>query len=505
MRRHPMFRNIGWAFVLPGLLLGLSGCSLFGSGKLPMGNPKKEWRAAWVVIEDDVQDEAGAKQIVQEARELGLNTIYLAAYRYGQAYYPSLYAPIFIPQGALSPLTFDPIEVITEEAHAKGKSHIQVYAWISLCQAWDSRDRVPAGHPVNQFPQILSRYYDPNRPPEEVRQEWFDPGVPAIHDFAANLAAEITDKYNVDGLLIDSVQYRGLGFGYNAVALQRFAQETGRQDVPPPEDPQWLQWRSRQVSHIVERMAFAARAKNPSLPIAVCASAEGPFTASYKESQPYMAAGQDWPMWMREGLADVLVLQSFKRQSNAQQSKEFTDWLTFAQLNRSGKALVAGLAARDNTLLATQNQIETARALGVQGVAIMSFRANNSEGRPRRALFDHLLMTSFSAKARAPQMRWLTSKYKTIVSGFVRTAQGAPVPNLRVFFPALKREVFTHPNGMFILFDAPVGVPLRPGALWQDKLYETSQPVIGQPGIIAVCDLPVGAPSSGSAAKILEK
>lgn len=348
-----------------GLLPFLYGCAIWGPRSLPEGDPKREWRAGWVLnTQDDIKDEASARLLVEEARSLGINTLYVVALYQGQAYYPSQYAPLFVPPGTYGPLSYDPLQTILDEAHRGKGARLSVYAWVSLCNAWTSRDLIPPGHLVLHHPDWLTDHHDPQRAPDAIPEFWLDPGVPGVQKFSADVCRELVERYDVDGIVLDSMQYRPGGFGYNPEAVKRFQHETGRSDRPLPTDPQWVAWRIGQVDQLIARSAYAIRWQRPKTVVALVANTDGPVVPDFKQSQPYAQAGQNWPQWMQEGLGDILVLGSFRRQSNVEQAREFREWIQYAARRRGERALVVALAARDNTLFATQNQVDIARSYG---------------------------------------------------------------------------------------------------------------------------------------------
>ncbi len=466
----------------------LCGCAAKQGAALPRGDERHEWRAAWVVdVLEEVKNAQSAKQLVEEARSLGLNTLFVTVFANGQAQFPSRFAPVASQPGGVSPLIFDPLEAILAEAQAPGKRRMKVFATVNLCQVWRSREALPPSHFALAHPDWITVHYNPNRPPDETPEFWLDPGVPAVQEFAANLCGEIVDKYPVDGLLVESLGYRPGGFGYAPAALRRFALETRRSDRPAPTDPEWLQWRARQVTALAGRAAFSARLRKSNLIIALEGLAEGPLTGAFTDTDPYRESGQDWPAWLREGLADALVLKTFKRQSNAAQAEEFQQWLTYAAVRSSGRALIAGLAARDNTQLATQTQIERVRAAGFQGVAFMDYKNNNSEGRPRKALYEFLRMIVFAKNANPPKLAWLEKPRTATLTGLVTAPDGTALPNLRIVFPDLGRETLTQADGRFYLFGATAGIPLRAQVFWNNQLT-TVETAPAQPGAVVTVD-----------------
>jgi uncharacterized lipoprotein YddW (UPF0748 family) len=74
-------------------------------------------------------------------------------------------------------------------------------------------------------------------------REYFDIGLPELHDHVAGVVSDIASRYAVDGVHLDYVRYDGPPWGYHPRALQRFTAETGFEGVPAPGEEVWGDWR----------------------------------------------------------------------------------------------------------------------------------------------------------------------------------------------------------------------------------------------------------------------
>src|SRR5207245_4868038 len=93
-------------------------------------------------------------------------------------------------------------------------------------------------------------------------------------------------------------------WGYNATAIARFQQATGRQDRPAPSDPQWTQWRRDQVTNIVRKVYVESYAIRPSVRVSAdtITYGFGPATLGWQGTRAYAETLQDWDAWAREGV-----------------------------------------------------------------------------------------------------------------------------------------------------------------------------------------------------------
>ena len=138
---------------------------------------------------------SGIADIYDNCEVLGINTVYVHVRSHGDAYYSSDYFPRTKYLGG----TYDPLEVMVDEAHARGLSF---QAWINPlrgCAVSDiSRE---SGYKLydwaggeTRLVQVGSYYY-------------LNPAYTEVTDLIAAGAREITANYDVDGVHIDDYFY----------------------------------------------------------------------------------------------------------------------------------------------------------------------------------------------------------------------------------------------------------------------------------------------------------
>lgn len=138
---------------------------------------------------------SGIADMYDNCAALGINTVYVHVRSHGDAYYCSDYFPRTKYLGG----TYDPLEVMVEEAHARGLSF---QAWINPlrgCAVSDiSRE---SGYKLydwaggeTRLVQVGSYYY-------------LNPAYSEVTDLIAAGAREITANYDVDGVHIDDYFY----------------------------------------------------------------------------------------------------------------------------------------------------------------------------------------------------------------------------------------------------------------------------------------------------------
>ncbi len=138
---------------------------------------------------------SGIADIYDNCEALGINTVYVHVRSHGDAYYSSDYFPRTKYLGG----TYDPLEIMVDEAHARGLSF---QAWINPlrgCAVSDiSRE---SGYKLydwaggeTRLVQVGSYYY-------------LNPAYTEVTDLIAAGAREITANYDVDGVHIDDYFY----------------------------------------------------------------------------------------------------------------------------------------------------------------------------------------------------------------------------------------------------------------------------------------------------------
>lgn len=133
-----------------------------------------------------------------EAQKESVNTVYLHIHPCGDAYYRS---EIF-PSGTYLDGDYDPLEIMTEEAHALGLS---VHAWLNplRCQTVEQMKNMPESFMVRQWTENPECHFV-----ETVNDRWYlNPAYDETVQLICDAVEEITDNYNIDGIHIDDYFY----------------------------------------------------------------------------------------------------------------------------------------------------------------------------------------------------------------------------------------------------------------------------------------------------------
>ena len=256
-------------------------------------------------------------QAFDNISELGLNTVYIHVRSHGDAYYKSRLFPWSkYASGAINTApSFDPLDVIIEEAHSRG---ISVQAWINPLRLCGKSDMTSYGdYPVSEM-------NDGERVVEVNGYYYLNPAYDEVIDLISDGAAEIVANYDVDGLHIDDYFYPTTDASFDSAAFN---------------DSSYMvlsEFRFNNCDRLVESIYDAVKTANPSALFSV--SCQGSIENNYN----LMYA--DVEKWCTErGYLDYIVPQIYYGFDNSTQpySQCLSRWEAFAA--EGGIPLVVGL------------------------------------------------------------------------------------------------------------------------------------------------------------------
>ncbi len=151
------------------------------------------------------QFRAGIGAAYDNCAGLGLNTVYVHARAFSDAFYDSELFPLtkYVTGSYGVSMTFDPLEIMVEEAH---KRNLSFQAWINPMRAYSADDISSVKDGV-----VKSWYNDDSKRGKyvvKVGGYWYlNPAYTEVTDLIGKGAAEIAANYDVDGIHIDDYFY----------------------------------------------------------------------------------------------------------------------------------------------------------------------------------------------------------------------------------------------------------------------------------------------------------
>lgn len=260
---------------------------------------------------------AAAAEMYKQAKENGVNTIYVHIHPCGDAYYKS---DIF-PKGTYLDGDYDPLEIMLEEAH---RLNLSVHAWINplRCQTTEQMERLPETYIVKQWTQtrtgslvniVGDRYY-------------LNPAYEEVIDLVCRCADELVRNYNIDGLHIDDYFYPTTSADFDSSAFET----SGHSDLS--------EWRLENCSRLVHALYESVKRVDSRIQFGI--SPQGNINANY--SSQYA----DVKLWCSSvGYCDYIVPQIYYGFNN--EACPFRETLAQweALVTNKNITLVIGLAA----------------------------------------------------------------------------------------------------------------------------------------------------------------
>jgi len=459
--------------------------------------PGGQFRAYWVdAFGDDLFDAPRIDTIVAATKAAHLNAIVVQAVRRGDCFCNRASVPR-TDQAGVAAFPFDPLQTLIEKAHAQG---IEVHAWVIAIAIWRT----------GSAPASPSHVFNLHGPSASGSANWLmsrddgvmqsgtdwmvDPGHPDAAQWIADTATSIVANYAVDGINLDRIRYPDgnsqVGvptWGYNAVAVSRFQQATGRTDRPAASDPQWAQWRRDQVTGIVRKVYIESFAIRPSVRVSAdtITYGNGPQTqGGWQNTRAFAEQLQDWDGWMREGILDLNIPMNYKRDqtSPSDQRRMYQEWSDFAKDAQYARQSVVGSAPYLNDIAATVRQVRTAVALSSAGNSSAgwvgySYRTPDSatdagtrsgaasRAELERALtqpssYDSVTPPIFASTVNVPPMPWKTQPMTGHLRGIAHTSDGIALAQTQVLLfsvssGAIVRSAKTDGKGWFAFVDLP--------------------------------------------------
>jgi uncharacterized lipoprotein YddW (UPF0748 family) len=302
----------------------------------------REFRGAWVVTVYNINFPSAAGLSAQEQQEelldlldvaaaLRLNALVLQVRAESDALYASDLEPWSRYLGGTQgdDPGYDPLAFAVEEAHARG---IELHAWINPFRAKVDVDAVTAD---NHISQTLSEYAYPYG-----TQMYMDPGAVEVRDQVVDVALDLADRYEIDGIQTDDYYYpyRNAGPFPDDATWQAYQSSGGMLSL---ED-----WRRDNVNRLIETLheellAAAPHVRYGAAPFGIYRPGVPPGISGLDQ---YTALYADPLHWMQQGWVDFLAPQLYWATTQPQQAYDvLLEWWSSVALD--GHPIFAGIAA----------------------------------------------------------------------------------------------------------------------------------------------------------------
>lgn len=363
-----------------------------GSSRTPL---PEDVRALWVVRTALAHPDS-ARAAVRRAHDAGFNTLLVQVRGRGDALYRSRWEPrAEILAGA--PAGYDPLGTVLEEARPLG---IAVHAWLNA-QVVASAVRPPQdpGHLIHTRPDLLAIprdlteelfRVDPHDPRyldsllgwsrangATVEGLFASPVHPDAEEHLVRVVLDLLDRYAVDGIHLDYLRYPSPEFDYSRSTLEAFRDWVRVRTGSGAEGAEsrwrteplayvgafpvlWDAFRESAVTGSVRRVASEVRGRRPGtlLSVAVFPDPEDALRARY----------QNWAMWVREGVVDVVVPMAYTPEDAL-----FERQILWARDHAGPQRVWAGVGVYQTSFDGAVRKSRAAHRLGLGGVALFSY------------------------------------------------------------------------------------------------------------------------------------
>jgi len=367
--------------------------------------------------------------MIDLARANNLNAIFPEVRKIGDAYYISSTEPFAsnIESGYTDPLA----DIITK-AHdtSGGKQYIEVHAWLVPYRVWkDSVGTPPSNHVLIEHPEWQGQT---NTGSTSDGSQYLDPGVPEVTDYLVDVALEIVQNYDVDGIHWDYFRYPGTTWGYNPTAITRFNALYGKTGSPSTSDPDFNDFRRDQIRHFGRKSYAAIKAVDWDCKISAATIQWGGCPADFTQSSAYASVFQDWVGFMDEGLLDMNSLMNYKREYISGQAADYRDWAEKLASTKAGRHAINGPGIYMNHIYDSITQILYGLDTpGINGTNLYVYHATNTDGDSPTDFWNTLRADCYTQQRAVPAAAWIDSPTQGILRGTI-TDEGSPVDGATV-------------------------------------------------------------------------
>jgi uncharacterized lipoprotein YddW (UPF0748 family) len=297
-------------------------------GALPAQETNTEFRATWVITwhlisanQTVEQGKARIRTILDNHVAANMNAVVWHVRQGGTAYYDSDYEPWGSYAGGSYP-GFDPLEYAVEEAHKRG---LEVHAWFNVFQA----SSTVSGAPAAEHPEWVCRDQDGIA---MTSSRALSPGMAAVREYTRDVAMEVVNNYDVDGLHFDYVRWNEYTNSKVSQAWAKTVEEQMLPDMTPPQEviddlneskagrylydvehpysagvpsgfSSWEEWWRWSVTEFVSMVHDSIQTVKPWVKLS--AAVLGKY--NWSGWQGYGSVFQDAALWFNEGHVDHLM------------------------------------------------------------------------------------------------------------------------------------------------------------------------------------------------------
>ncbi|HOA73932.1 MAG TPA: family 10 glycosylhydrolase [Phycisphaerae bacterium] len=397
-----------------------------------------------------------------DLREANCNTLIVQVRRRADVAYPSGMGEPYM--SGLSPSNFNALQAILDAAHdtTGGKQRIDVHCWLVTFST--------------EGGLVWSRHSDPSDPEnywatEDPNGAWssercFDPGHPKCLEYLTNVAMDLVNNFDIDGIHWDYIRFTGNNYGYNPTSIARYNTRYGLTGKPSSSSEQFKQWRRDQVTALVRRVYAKIQATKPHVMhsgsfVTWNPSPSSSTRSAFQATRPYYDVYSDWDAWMQEGIMDIGVPMVYY--NHASLPNDYIRWINFIKDRAGDRHMIIGPGIYLNSLDNALTQLLLTRTPSPAGNYAHGF-----SGYSYRVPYNGGSWAGFSPRFKQevtptpdtiPVAPWKTNPTKGHISGTVTyhgSGEWADHATVSISGP-VSRTMYVDGTGFYAFIDVPVG------------------------------------------------
>lgn len=232
---------------------------------------------------------------------------------------PRTLPPSYDPPATWFPQEIDPLQVVLEEAHARG---IRVHVAINVFGEGLNAARIGVAF---ERPQWMAQHLGADGravPGSEVGTIAFvNPAHPEVQLYELAVIQEVVSRYEVDGIVLDRLRYPDGAADFSEFSRGRFEEWLGRPVERWPDDilvptggplvagplfPQWVAWRATVIQQFVRAAERVVHGTKPDVAFSVYVG--GWYPTSWQEGVNWAAPSRASPLpWVTPAWQDAAI------------------------------------------------------------------------------------------------------------------------------------------------------------------------------------------------------
>lgn len=301
--------------------------TIFFANQIFSQQNNEEFRSTWVITWEYIsssgtvdQKKEKIRKILDDHKKANMTSVLWQVRQSGTAYYNSSFEPWGSYAGGTYP-GFDPLQYAIEEAHKRG---LELHAWFNVFASGS----LVQGTPAQQHPEWICR--DQSNAPMTSNIA-LSPGLPAVQNYILNVAMEVVNNYDIDGLHLDYIRWNEYSSAPNAPAQKEdevdgmipdeqinFITENPASrylyDVEHPFSAgvpsgfsSWEEWWRWSVTDFVRRMHDSIQTVKPYVRLSVAALGK----YNWSGWNGYSVVYQDAALWFNQGYIDQMTAMHY--------------------------------------------------------------------------------------------------------------------------------------------------------------------------------------------------